>query len=1507
MKKLKIHILMFCLLIPCWFFGCENKATITLDVPANLSYEDGWIFFDSVNKADYYTLDINGNELIIFPNAEEEKGSIKRIDDKIYYNASKVLNAGENFTIRVRADGKDKVSSVYSESKEYIHTLAISTPENVKINGQYLTWDKVELASAYYVRVVTPLDVVQDYRADTIASLDMVDNVFADNKFNFSSILTTPGDYRFYISAVATNGAYSSSKFTEATIYSHKVTLTTPVVTDPYVLTEFDGLTNRMVENIHMNVIVDESTDKLQIACGDIAQEVALEDTSIVNVVDNVVNVNLTKLFLGRISFKEKNCYVFKVSAKNSLDATYHLTSQYSNEVSIEFYSRIDAPTITSSNDVEQGGVNVSWQISEAQQQNISATRVLVFNQDGTLSSYNLSVDKTSLLITNDYIAICVQFVAKNGYLSSEMSNVVSKYSSPVLAPTFTNNGTTVSWTGDEEEYYIVECGNTSVVTKERSVPISSICTQQGIVKLTVIKDGKRATEFAYNLKQHKAKLTTPIISADQGFVSSTKLYLLTFTPVENAIGYYVYLNGERIPKLFTSENINLYEYITKIGEYRDYTVQIQAVADAQSLFANSDLTDEDALELNHVKVLDFPSVKLYNGAPIERRVVGNEIKYYLHFYGVKDAISYDILINYVKHTELAEANNVGHEYVVDLTSYMPSAGSYSIMISAVANPDAVNIKSSGYGDKVYSYSLKKQLQPVTNIDWAINDSKYTLSFDTQDEASYYNVRIWKVNDATYDEYLGGLNLPNPIRTAGAIEIPNAYLQQAGDYYFFVTAVADESTPNYITSQEVMGERVVNKKNTLSVPTGILYSNVGENSYYISWTGDANADYYIVRLTNPNNVVKEFEVKRTEENIASSITVEGYYEISIKAMVDPKGTNVAYFTNSSYSAPVKIAHSFTKLYDYTRYSFDYNGEKYDYLADSVENLAGILWYHYLFGVKSADNSITNDLPIYVEMKTVGNTTETLRQAIERLSEEAAEHDWFTETTAWINAQNENNVSDMFKELAKQILESYKELALLTDLNCTRENDTSVFRLTYSNALDGVKTNSHLEVAATSAQNGVYSSESVYLPLEYSTPFEYLDKANRRKSNTFAIDTRPSQNVTTTEQLLQVVQYGFKPNFVGDSAVAETVYNNARSVLNAIVNNEMTDLEKTIAIFDWIEHALNLNSLATYTTETDNYSRTTYKLADISVYGKRKEFYLEGVFADLYNQDRDYGVSGYDGEFYLGMKSATAESYAKAFTLLCSIEGITTRKLNDSWSYQVGSSTLVSNNSIKRDGNSIVQNHSWNKVYLDLDGDEEPEGYVVDLAFSDNEVAISTSTEAAHIYTNTYISSSHRFFLVSKDYHINNLSNRGFVVDTDLEEDCNSTYNYYANTKVDTSELWLRTYSVNLLGNSDFYLDFELAKEYLNGTTIEVGNSLYSSQQNFILLWIIKSQEYIIKGNNHVSFEFTTDNETITYTNSIRSIVQKFNDEYKKSGDRIVLTSVESSESGGLYRVIVRLN
>ncbi len=117
------------------------------------------------------------------------------------------------------------------------------------------------------------------------------------------------------------------------------------------------------------------------------------------------------------------------------------------------------------------------------------------------------------------------------------------------------------------------------------------------------------------------------------------------------------------------------------------------------------------------------------------------------------------------------------------------------------------------------------------------------------------------------------------------------------------------------------------------------------------------------------------------------------------------------------------------------------------------------------------------------------------------------------------------------------------------------------------------------------------------------------------------------NVSDTDQLLYAVLNGYRPVPMAGTS-AERIYEKAKEVLRANVDDGMTDVEKAHAIFDWIvvnvAYDHDLLELATELGEA---------FTDAKEYNG---FALEGVFDD---------------------KRAVCDGMSKAFALLCNMEGI----------------------------------------------------------------------------------------------------------------------------------------------------------------------------------------------------------------------------------------------------------
>lgn len=180
-------------------------------------------------------------------------------------------------------------------------------------------------------------------------------------------------------------------------------------------------------------------------------------------------------------------------------------------------------------------------------------------------------------------------------------------------------------------------------------------------------------------------------------------------------------------------------------------------------------------------------------------------------------------------------------------------------------------------------------------------------------------------------------------------------------------------------------------------------------------------------------------------------------------------------------------------------------------------------------------------------------------------------------------------------------------------------------------------------------------EDKYRPSNYVFPIDRLER---------------TQSVTYTDELYYVAENNARPVPVYGSS-AYTVYNAARTILRKIVTDDMTDVEKAHAIYDWIMWQVTYDTPAT----------------EINSSGARySAYYLEGVFGD--------GVTEINGVVYYPY--AVCDGMSKAYSLMCNIEGIPCVRV-------VGTAG---------ESMSDAGGHAWNKVFVD------GKWYIVDCTWGD---------------------------------------------------------------------------------------------------------------------------------------------------------------------------------------------
>ena len=284
----------------------------------------------------------------------------------------------------------------------------------------------------------------------------------------------------------------------------------------------------------------------------------------------------------------------------------------------------------------------------------------------------------------------------------------------------------------------------------------------------------------------------------------------------------------------------------------------------------------------------------------------------------------------------------------------------------------------------------------------------------------------------------------------------------------------------------------------------------------------------------------------------------------------------------------------------------------------------------------------------------------------------------------------------------------------------------------------------------------------------------------------------TMEVSNTNELFYAVSLGYRPIPAPESR-AEQVYNSAKLVLCSIISDDMTDTAKALAIYEW----LSLNVVY------------DYKIADLAENGEisnttaYNSFYLEGVFID---------------------HMAVCDGIAKAYTLMCGMEGIASHKI-------VGEAK----------GTGV--GHAWNTVLLD------GKWYVVDATWGSEKATVGKGAEAQNV----------------------ELLTKAFFALGEESQDTHLTFGLYP--EVEKEGL---NYAYTLLINREYDSIIESDKEL----TYYVKTHLYNYLDGVGIVWaeVILESEYLL---NKGSFEAVY----LVINNSIPSDVEV---ELYRVGDKLFI-------------------
>ncbi len=259
--------------------------------------------------------------------------------------------------------------------------------------------------------------------------------------------------------------------------------------------------------------------------------------------------------------------------------------------------------------------------------------------------------------------------------------------------------------------------------------------------------------------------------------------------------------------------------------------------------------------------------------------------------------------------------------------------------------------------------------------------------------------------------------------------------------------------------------------------------------------------------------------------------------------------------------------------------------------------------------------------------------------------------------------------------------------------------------------------------------------------EATRPADFEDFPITKKNN-------GTMNVYNSEGLWWALEHDYLPTFPQKNTKAEAFYEEAKSILRKIINDDMTDYEKTLAIFE-------------YLVDRVSYDYDAYN-APSNVAGAANNvcYFLEGIFE--YNR-------------------AVCDGKSKAFVLLCRIEGI--ECLRD-FGYSYSSK------------GEIIEGHAWN--YVKIDGF----WYMVDTTGGDSGVVFKEKGVRAEIVDYSYFLCNVNTYKSNYDGAVYEYSG---VWDDELNENPYNkdiSYTYYAECDLIDG----KDFAINTYDELDFLID-----------------------------------------------------------------------------------------------------
>ncbi len=820
-------------------------------------------------------------------------------------------------------------------------------------------------------------------------------------------------------------------------------------------------------------------------------------------------------------------------------------------------------------------------------------------------------------------------------------------------------------------------------------------------------------------------KLQTPADLRINDAELQGKVYLFC-DPVANASSYKFSINYDDTGFTVNSDTYSL-DITERIGLPNQYSFTVKAIGDGVRYLDSDEST---SISYDTTGNLTAPVLNVVNSTELTWNEVANADNYYIKAIDKENSNAITNIVSFT--TAEATVNGRTYNFDSDIIEVRP----YYFVIMATSTND-------NYNDSLFSneivYTDHMVFTTPTNLTFNQNVNDLTLSWTADTYAEDFTVLI----DGSTEVIVEGAESINLTGLISAGE--HTFKVKSNKYGFFAQDSEYSVEENYTYNI------------TLTTPTFDMVNRNGSD-IEVSWNAILNAVNYTLVINSGTAY---------EQTITVSATGTSFPDTYANPDADDTFTFVitangsGYYLNSNASeslffngigelyAPTNVTLTGTVLswnvVDYAdRYEVALNNETVECYTNVGEptgqiDLVGYMQPDSVYEIKIRTKSGVDYYDSeYTEGIMYNTSTNSRDNFTNRYFYYYGYHDYYITTQEELNdlvgyvctyRLNSSNlyygvIGKVFSEAYSDALDAYTETKPAIGHSYTSNgNERAISQTYYSSTNPNVEeVNAYPEQANALTDNLIYTEQDegdkeadINNQLTNIEPHRFTSTRDNTYNDFASEKALVEVEVYNTDQLFMVIQSNAKPVFdaadVG-SMQASATYEAIKDVLRDIIDDNMTDYEKVLVIHDWIMFNTNYDYIiSTYDTITsyNKYVQPGYyynietdrDLTNSLDYGV---FYLEGVFLDSFNH------------------VAVCDGFAKAFSVMCEMEGIEAIKVN---------------------GTAGGGNHAWNKVYLSMDGGTTYNWYNVDITWGDaNYSSGEVLTHEYFLITDSQISITH---------------------------------------------------------------------------------------------------------------------------------------------------------------------